>query len=467
MENGDIYVFDETSPLLESRRSILFHDQRADTLTPSYLIELPQHFSDAPVPPTVLLENRRRSRGPSIINTEIQQEFSEQDQEEPLEYFKTRNLTNYRKSILIKDPNETSEVINADSEFNGMEFEIVEPLQDLEKDVSEPTILRKKNAEHTVNTGDIINQKKNIPVIASNNSIGIPVNNKLKSEKTLKSRNNNDGRTKLSLKKESRQLRKVTDNTLNKIIQKSPFENKNADLSKFETRLKIMLMVIPSDDNANSKRILNNHARNNINKNHQQRDNNMREKDRSKLYSNFNETFASRSDQGNSLISNKRLEETKQLTRHLKVGDLNVSKHLQDRSNKYDNRFKQTGHSSDLNRLPIKFCFVEDQDREQSIKHKRIDPNKRKLDTSATRIKHSCRDKNQESNKQRLGEVNDKFVKPHNFDKGTHATKRYHVQLLNNKKQEKGFSMLVSMDNCDVDMKYQGPVKISNYYSSK
>lgn len=449
MENEEIYIFDESSPLLEStaRGHIFFHDDRTATLTPTYLVELPEYTTNAPVPPKALLEKRRRStRGTSIINPQLQLELTEEEQEEPLEYFMTRNLTNYRKSVLVKDPDETHGIITAENRDSETKFEIVEPLKVLRPEKVPSTYPPSAYLENNVEQrGDATAKEiSNIEQLsATNNNSYIPQ----EENKSLNSGRDSNRTSNLTLKKEI--TREIPANAFSEVEQKSPFTYGKLDLST-QPRLKITVMLIESEEDLGSK-----HSRDTLQNNFVDE-----YKDDSYEYKDDSQSLFADSDHSNIHNAEKQNGKSDQQTgpvTKFEVIEQKSSNLPHNRTQEVQLQQRQNPFCADLKGSSIEVCFHDSQLIDKS--RKSIQANSGQLNSLGDSV---CKCSNPESFNDDTKRQIMKHDKP---TKQVIYSKRYHVKLLKMEEQGKWFDMFLVLDKCDVDMKYKGPIKITTNYS--
>lgn len=135
-----VALYDETSPLEQSRRSILYHRNRAEE-TPTYLVELPEQRIDAPRPATQSTTRPRRS---TIVNT-FHLPDTREAEEEPLEDYVRRNQFSFRKSL---SPEGDEQLLTTSRPQRYEEGEVVSPAtaEDIERDLMDRE-KRRKNRE--------------------------------------------------------------------------------------------------------------------------------------------------------------------------------------------------------------------------------------------------------------------------------------------------------------------------------
>lgn len=133
-------LYDETSPLERSRRSILHYHERVEE-TPTYLVELPEQRIDAPRPTTQSTYRPRRS---TIVNA-FHPPVTREAEEQPLEDYVRRNQFSFRKSLTPED----IQLLNTNGPQRYEEGEVVRPAtaEDIERDLMDSKKRKNRGAE--------------------------------------------------------------------------------------------------------------------------------------------------------------------------------------------------------------------------------------------------------------------------------------------------------------------------------
>uniref|UniRef100_A0A1B6JL38 Uncharacterized protein n=1 Tax=Homalodisca liturata TaxID=320908 RepID=A0A1B6JL38_9HEMI len=113
MENN-IYDYDEITPLRQPQRNVLRYSSQPQEDS-SYLVELREDLPELSPPPH---HSTLRSRNTTIVNTSYQPESPEEEQE-PLEAYIKKNLTIFRKSLTPHDLPYTSRRIPSEKGDEG------------------------------------------------------------------------------------------------------------------------------------------------------------------------------------------------------------------------------------------------------------------------------------------------------------------------------------------------------------
>lgn len=136
-----VALYDETSPLEQSRKSILHYHDRAEE-TPTYLVELPEQRIDAPRP---LAQSTSRPRRSTIVNA-FQPPTTREAEEQPLEDYVRRNQFSFRKSI---SPEGDEQLPTTNRPQSYQEGELVSPAtaEDIERDLMDSKKRKNRGAE--------------------------------------------------------------------------------------------------------------------------------------------------------------------------------------------------------------------------------------------------------------------------------------------------------------------------------